>query len=86
MPLSPECLTVFYTRHGRRDGADDRIVELVLDHTDRLRSLDYSFAAKLRTRLKALGIHHEVWHVAEVDLQELLQHAVGHTTTIALTP
>ena len=29
MPPSPECLTVIHTGHGRRDGADDRIVELV---------------------------------------------------------
>ena len=27
IPLSPKCLTVVYTGHGRRDGADDRIVE-----------------------------------------------------------
>ena len=29
MPLPPECLTVTHTGHGRRNGADDRIVELV---------------------------------------------------------
>ena len=35
MPLSPECLTVVHTGHGRRDGADDRIVELVHERSDR---------------------------------------------------
>lgn len=55
MPLSPECLTVVHTGHGRRDGADDRIVELVHEHTHRAESLVYTSDAKLRTRLKALG-------------------------------
>ena len=55
MPPSPECLTVIYTGHRRRDGADDRIVELVQEHPDRTASLIYTSDAKLRTRLKTLG-------------------------------
>ena len=35
MPPSPECLIVVHTGHGRRDGADDRIVELVHERSDR---------------------------------------------------
>ena len=56
MPLSPECITVVHIRHDRRDGADDRIVELVHEHPHRGASLVYTSEAKLRTRLKALGI------------------------------
>ena len=55
MPPSPECLIVVHTGHGRRDGADDRIVELVHEHSDRAASLVYTSDAKLRTRLKSLG-------------------------------
>ena len=55
MPQSPECLTVIHTGHRRRDGADDRIVELVQEHPDRAASLVYTSDAKLRTRVKALG-------------------------------
>ena len=33
MTLSPECLIVVYTGHGRSDGADDRRVELVHERT-----------------------------------------------------
>ena len=55
MPLWPECLTVVHTGHGRRDGADDRIVELVHEHPHRAASLVYTSDAKLRTRLKVLG-------------------------------
>ena len=55
MPPSPECLTVIHTGHRRRDGADDRIVELVHEHPDRAASLVYTSDAKLRTRVKALG-------------------------------
>ena len=55
MPLSPECLAVLHTGHGRRDGADDRIVELVHEHPHRAASLIYTSDAKLRTRLKALA-------------------------------
>ena len=55
MPLSPECLTVVHTRHGRRDGADDRIVELVHEHPHRAASLVHTSDGKLLTRLQALG-------------------------------
>ena len=52
---SPACLTVIHTGHRRRDGADDRIVELVHEQTDRAASLVYTSDAKLRTRVKAFG-------------------------------
>ena len=55
MPPSPECLTVIHTEHRRRDGADDRIVELVHEQPDRVASLVYTSDAKLRTRVNALG-------------------------------
>ena len=35
MPSSHGCLTVVHTGHRRRDGADDRIVELVREHPHR---------------------------------------------------
>ena len=55
MPPSPECIIVVHTGYGRRDGADDRIVELVHERSDRAASLVYTSDAKLRTRVKALG-------------------------------
>ena len=55
MPPSPGCLIVVHTGHGRRDGADDRIVELVHERSDRAAPLVYTSDAKLRTRVKALG-------------------------------
>ena len=55
MPPSPACLTVIHTGHRRRDGADDRIVELVHEQTDRAAALVYTSDAKLRTRVKAFG-------------------------------
>ena len=55
IPPSPGCLIVVHTGHGRRDGADDRIVELVHERSDRAASLVYTSDAKLRTRVKALG-------------------------------
>ena len=55
MPPSPECFIVVHTGHGRRDGADDRIVELVHECSDGAASLVYTSDAKLRTRVKALG-------------------------------
>ncbi len=55
MPPSPECIIVVHTGHGRRDGADDRIVELVHERSDGAASLVYTSDAKLRTRVKALG-------------------------------
>ena len=50
-----ECLTVVHTGHGRRDGADDRIVELVGALPDPKTALVYTSDAALRTRLHALG-------------------------------
>ena len=55
MPPLPGCLTVIHTGHRRRDGADDRIVELLHERSDRAASLVYTSDAKLRTRVKALG-------------------------------
>ena len=55
MPPSPECLAVMHTGQGRRNGADDRIVELLHERSDRAASLVYTSDAKLRTRVKALG-------------------------------
>ena len=55
MPPPPECLVVIHTGHGRRDGADDRIVELLHERSHRAASLVYTSDAKLRTRVKALG-------------------------------
>ena len=55
MPPSPESLVVIHTGHGRRDGADDRIVELVHERSHRAASLVYTSDAKLRTQVKALG-------------------------------
>ena len=55
MPQSPDCLTVVHTGYGRRNGADDRIVELVYECSDRAAFLVYTSDAKLRTRVMALG-------------------------------
>ena len=55
MPPSPDCLTAIHTGHRRRDGADDRIEELVREHPDRAALLVYTSDAKLRNRVKALG-------------------------------
>lgn len=55
MPPPPNCLIVVHTGHGRRDGADDRIVELLHERPDRAASLVYTSDAKLRTRVTALG-------------------------------
>ena len=55
MASSPECLAVLHTGHGRRDGADDRIVELVRALPDRATSLVYTSDAELRDRVHALG-------------------------------
>ena len=55
MPLPPKCLTVIHTGHGRRNGADDRIVELVDALPDSAASLVYTSDARLRTRVEALG-------------------------------
>ena len=55
MASSPECLTVLHAGHGRRDGADDRIVELVRARRDQATSLVYTSDAALRDRVNALG-------------------------------
>ena len=54
--LSPhECLAVVHTGHARRDGADDRIVELVGALPDPATTLVYTSDAALRARVRALG-------------------------------
>ena len=55
MAPSRECLTVVHTGHGRRDGADDRIVELVDALPERATSLVYTSHAQLRARVHARG-------------------------------
>ena len=55
MPSSLECLIVVHTGHSRRHGADDRIVQLVHERSDRAASLVYTSDANLRTRVKSLG-------------------------------
>ena len=55
MPLPPECLTLIHTGHGRRNGADDRIVELVDALPNWVASLVYTSDAELRTRVEAVG-------------------------------
>ena len=55
MLLPPECLTVLHTGHGRRNGADDRIVELVHALPNWAASLVYTSDSKLRTRVEAVG-------------------------------
>ena len=55
MPLPPKCLTVIHTGHGRPNGADDRIVELVDALPNWAASLVYTSDAKLRNRVEALG-------------------------------
>ena len=55
MAAADECLSVVHTGHGRRDGADDRIVEMVGALADRAMALVYTSDAGLRARLQALG-------------------------------
>ena len=55
MPLPPECFTVIHTGHGRRNGADDRIVEFVDALPNWAASLVYTSDAELRTRVQAAG-------------------------------
>ena len=57
MPAPPACLTLVHTGHAHRDGADDRIVELVHALPDRARSLVYTSDAELRARVRALDAH-----------------------------
>ena len=56
-PLTPlqERVSVVHTGHGRRDGADDRIVELVGALADPATALVYTSDAGLRARVHALG-------------------------------
>ena len=44
-------LEVVYAGHGRRDGADDRIVALVAELGSGARALVYTFDARLRARV-----------------------------------
>ena len=53
--LPQERVSVVYTGHGRRDGADDRIVELVSALSDSAMALVYTSDAGLRARVHALG-------------------------------
>ena len=52
---SHECVSVVHTGHGRRDGADDHIVELVAALPDPATALVYTSDAGLRARVHALG-------------------------------
>lgn len=52
---SPECLTVLHTGRGRRNGADDRIVELVRALPHRVTSLVYTSDAEMQDRVHMLG-------------------------------
>ena len=52
---SQERVSVVHTGHGRRDGADDRIVELVGTLPDPGMALVYTSDAGLRARVHALG-------------------------------
>ena len=52
---SPQSLTVVHTGHRRRDGADDRIVELIGALPDPATALVYTSDAALRARVHALG-------------------------------
>ena len=54
--MSPhERVSVVHTGHGRRDGADDQIVELVGALPDSAMALVYTSDAGLRARVHALG-------------------------------
>ena len=53
--LPQERVCVVHTGHGRRDGADDRIVELVGALPDPAVALVYTSDAGLRARVHALG-------------------------------
>ena len=55
-PMPPqERVSVVHAGHGRRDGADDRIVELVGALPDPATALVYTSDAGLRARVHALG-------------------------------
>ena len=55
MPPLQECLTVVHTGHSRRDGADDRIEELVGALPDPAAALVYTSDAALRSRVQGFG-------------------------------
>ena len=56
MVVSPhECLVVAHAGHSRRDGADDRIVELLGALPDPASALVYTSDSALRARVRALG-------------------------------
>ena len=50
-----ECVSVVHTGHGRRDGADDRILELVAALPDPAAALVYTSDGGLRARVHGLG-------------------------------
>ena len=50
-----ECLVVVHAGHSRRDGADDRIVELLGALPDPAAALVYTSDSALRARVRALG-------------------------------
>lgn len=50
-----EYITVDHVAHGGRDGADDRIVELLEALPNRRSVLVYTSDARLRARIRALG-------------------------------
>ena len=50
-----ECLVVVHAGHSRRDGADDRIVELPGALPDPASALVYTSDSALRARVRALG-------------------------------
>ena len=50
-----DCLAVVHTGHGRQDGADDRIANLVDALPDPATALIYTSDAGLRARVHALG-------------------------------
>ena len=80
MTSSPECLTVLHAGHGRRDGADDRIVELVRARGNRATSLVYTSDAALRDRVHALGAQ-VAGARALLNEIEALRGAVGQSAT-----
>ena len=55
MAPPPECLAVVHSGHDRRDGADDRIVEMVGALPDPATALVYTSDSALRARVRALG-------------------------------
>ena len=77
MAPSQECLTVVHTGHGRRDGADDRIVELVDALPEQSTSLVYTSDAELRARVGALGAQVAGARALLKEIAAVLDHLVG---------